>query len=131
MNKKVNSTCPTSNIEPGNLRKDVGYVNHPTIIRKIVLKSSVSTVTTGTCSTNKRFIEACVRKATPVEKPKLFKGFTNWRGCGKINMGKREFIQHIYNTHNGIALPSSFINRPPWVDYIHFYTEEAEMYYRA
>ena len=80
-------------------------------------------------STDKKFVEACVRKATPIEKLKLFNGFTNWCGCGKINMGKREFIHHIYNIHNGIALPSSFINRPPWVDYIHFHTEEAEMYY--
>ena len=45
VNKKVNSTCPTTNIEPGNLRKDVGYANHPTITRRIILKSSVSTVT--------------------------------------------------------------------------------------
>ena len=81
------------------------------------------------CSTNKRFVEACVRKATPVEKIRLFKGYTNWCGCGKINMGKREFIQHIYNIHNGIALPSSYINRPPWIDLIQFYTDEAEMYY--
>ena len=81
------------------------------------------------CATNKRFVEACVRKATPVEKIRLFKGYTNWCGCGKINMGKREFIQHIYNIHNGIALPSSYINRPPWIDLIQFYTDEAEMYY--
>ena len=44
-------------------------------------------------------------------------------------MGKREFIQHIYNIHNGIALPSSYINRPPWIDLIQFYTDEAEIYY--
>ena len=81
-----------------------------------------------TCSTNKRIIEAWFRKAIQVEKLKLFKGFTNLSGSGKINMGKREFFHNIYNTKSGIALPSSFINRPPWVDYIHFYKEE-QMYY--
>ena len=43
---------------------------------------------------------------------------------------ERENSFTTYTTsHNGIALPSSFINRSPWVDYIHFHTEEAEIYY--
>ena len=31
-------------------------------------------------STNKKFVEACIRKATPIEKLKLFNGFTNLYG---------------------------------------------------
>ena len=34
-------------------------------------------------SMNKRFIESETKKATPIEKLKLFHGFKNWCECGK------------------------------------------------
>ena len=45
VNKKVNSTYPTTKINPGNLRKGVGSVNRPTTSRITVQKSNASTVT--------------------------------------------------------------------------------------
>ena len=45
MSKMVNSTYPTTKINPGNLRKGVRSVNRPTTSRITVQKSSASTVT--------------------------------------------------------------------------------------
>ena len=28
-----------------------------------------------------------------------------------------------------IALPNSFLNRPPWIDWVFFYSDEAESFY--
>ena len=39
--------------------------------------------------------------------------------------------KNVKQIHNGIALPKSILNRPPWVDYIFFYSDEAEEYYAA
>ena len=36
---------------------------------------------------------------------------------------------HVNEIHSGIALPNSFLNRPPWIDWIFFYSDEAESFY--
>ena len=82
-------------------------------------------------SINWKFIDATLRRATPIEKLKKYEGFTNWCACGDITLNKNEYIKHVKQIHNGIALPKSILNRPPWVDYVFFYSDEAEEYYAA
>ena len=80
-------------------------------------------------SINKRFIESETKKATPIEKLKLFHGFTNWCACGKTDLTKSKFIKHVRDIHDGIVLPNCYLNRPPWIDRIFFYSDEAEIFY--
>ena len=42
---------------------------------------------------------------------------------------KKTYIKHVKQIHNGIALPKSILNRPPWVDYVFFYSDEVEELY--
>ena len=70
---------------------------------------------------NWKFIDATLRKATPIEKLKKYEGFTNWCACGATTLDKNAYIKHVKQIHNGIALPKSITNRPPWVDYVFFY----------
>ena len=80
-------------------------------------------------SINKRFIESETKKATPIEKLKLFHGFTNWCACGKTDLTKSKFIKHVRDIHDGIVLPNFYLNRPPWIARIFFYSDEAEIFY--
>ena len=76
-----------------------------------------------------KLTEVTVRKAIPLEKLLLLEGFSNWCGCGETGMNKHQYIKHIKDYHDGIALPSSILNRPPWVDWVFFYSDEAEILY--
>ena len=49
--------------------------------------------------------------------------------CGKTDLPKSKFIKHVRDIHDGIALPNSYLNRPPWIDHIFFYSDEAEIFY--
>ena len=82
-------------------------------------------------SINWKFIDATLRKATPIEKLKKYEGFTNWCACGETTLNKNTYIKHVKQIHNGIALPKCILNIPSWVDYIFFYSDEAEEYYAA
>ena len=82
-------------------------------------------------SINWKFIDATLRKATPIENLKKYEGFTNWCACGATTLNKNQYIKHVKQIHNGIALPKSILNRPPWVDYVFFYSDEAEEFYAA
>jgi len=51
--------------------------------------------------------------------------------CGTITLNKNAYIKQVKQIHNGIALPKSILNRSLWVDYVFFYSDEAEKYYAA
>ena len=80
-------------------------------------------------STDKRFIDAEVRNTTPINKIKLIYGLSNWCICGKTRLIKKEYIKHTKSIHEGMALKLGLLNRPPWVDWIFIYSDEAEAYY--
>ena len=46
-----------------------------------------------------------------------------------IKSRKKAFIKHVQNAHQGIILPETYVNQPPWVDWIFFYSDEAEIFY--
>ena len=75
---------------------------------------------------NYKFIDATLKTATPHEKLKLFDGLSNTCACGKYGLKKIDFLKHVKTFHNGIALPKSNVNRPPWYEWIFFYSDEAE-----
>ena len=80
---------------------------------------------------NIKHVEVTVRKSIPIENLKLIEGFSNWCGCGTTGLGNKSFIKHVKDKHNGIVLSSSILNRPPWIDFIFFYTDEAEILYQG
>ena len=80
-------------------------------------------------STDIRFVETGIKKSTPIIKLKLFNGFSNWCACGETGLTKKKYIKHVNEIHSGIALPNSFLNRPPWIDWVFFYSDEAESFY--
>ena len=69
------------------------------------------------------------KKATSIRKLKLIHGFTNWCTFGKTDLPKTKFIKHVRDIHDGIALPNSYLNRPPWIDRIFFDSDEEEIFY--
>ena len=60
------------------------------------------------------------------EKLNLLTGFSNWCPCGKTGLTNKEFKRHISLEHDGYALPNSILNRPPWVDWVDFYTKKVK-----
>ena len=50
----------------------------------------------------------------------------NLDGEFKSGLKKKDFLNHVKTIHNGIALPKSYLNRPPWYEWIFFYSDEAE-----
>ena len=57
---------------------------------------------------------------------------TKWRKAFKEKQkleNKKAFIKHVQNSHQGITLPETYVNQPPWVDWIFFYSDEAEIFY--
>ena len=80
-------------------------------------------------STNKRFIESVKLKITPIEKLKLFHGFPNWCVFGKTDLKINKFIKHIKDVHDVISIPNGYLNQPPWIDRICFYSDEEVIYY--
>ena len=77
-------------------------------------------------SINLKFIDSSLKRGTPFEKLKLFDGLANTCACGESGLKKGAFIKHIKEYHNGIALPVSQTNQPPWYDWIFFYSDAAE-----
>ena len=77
-------------------------------------------------SINLKFIDSSLKRGTPFEKLKLFDGLANICVCGEYGLKKGAFIKHIKQYHNGIALPLSQTNQPPWYDWIFFYSDAAE-----
>ena len=77
-------------------------------------------------SINLKFIDSSLKKGTPYQKLKLFDGLKNTCACGEYGLKKKAFIKQIKEYHNGIALPLSQVNQPPWYDWIFFYSDEAE-----
>ena len=75
---------------------------------------------------NYKFIDATLKTATPYERLKLFDGLSNTCACGVYGLKKKDFLNHVKTIHNGIALPKSYLNRPPWYEWIFFYSDEAE-----
>ena len=35
-----------------------------------------------------------------------------------VETGIKKYIKHVNEIHSGIALPNSFLNRPPWIDWV-------------
>ena len=66
------------------------------------------------------FIGVTLMKASPIVKLKEYQGFINWLACGDIALNKKEYIKHVKQIYNGIAIPKSLLNRPPLVDYLFF-----------
>ena len=71
--------------------------------------------------------EVVVKKGIPIGKLKLLKGFSNWCFCGQTGLTNKEFLRHIKVEHNGMALPTSVLNRPPWINWVDFYSDESEV----
>lgn len=67
-----------------------------------------------------------VKKAIPYSEMQLYKGLTNWCGCGVIDLYTKDFICHTKEHHHGIIQKNSQLNRPPWLDLIHFLNDEIE-----
>ena len=74
-----------------------------------------------------KLTEVVVKKGIPIGKLKLLKGFSNWCFCGQTGLTNKEFLRHIKVEHNGMALPTSVLNRPPWIDWVDFFSDEAEV----
>jgi len=68
-----------------------------------------------------------LRNPVKREKLNLLTGFTNWYHCGKIGITNKEFKRHISLEYGGYALPNSILNKPPLVDWMDFYSDEAEI----
>ena len=71
--------------------------------------------------------EVVVKKGIPIGKLKLLKGFSNWCFCGQTGLTNKEFLRHIKVEHNGMALPTSVLNRPHWIDLVDFFSYKAEV----
>ena len=74
-----------------------------------------------------RLTEVILMKPIKREKLKLLRDFSNWCPCGKTGLTNKEFKCHIFMEHDGYELPNSILNRPPWVDLVDFYSDEAEI----
>ena len=68
-----------------------------------------------------------MRNPVKREKLNLLTGFLNLVPVGKTGLTNKEFKRHISLEHDGYALPNSILNRPPWVDWVDFYSDEAEI----
>ena len=68
-----------------------------------------------------------VKKGIPIEKLKLLKGFSNWCFCAQTGLADKEFRRYITNEHNGMALLTIVLNRPPWIERVDFFSDEAEV----
>ena len=42
------------------------------------------------------------------------------------DLPKREFERHVKESHRGIVLKDSQINRPPWMDWVFYSNDELE-----
>ena len=71
-------------------------------------------------------INLLVGKAIPYHEVPLYKGLTNWCGCGTIDLNSKDLICHVKEHHHGVIQKNSQLNRPPWLDLIKYLTEEIE-----
>ena len=76
-----------------------------------------------------RFVDAGIAKPKHLKELKLINGLFNRCGCGESSLTKKAFIKHVQDAHQGITLPETYVNQPPWVDWIFFYSDEAEIFY--
>ena len=74
-----------------------------------------------------RLTEVVLRKPVPKQKLKLLIGFSNWCPGGKTCLTNKEFLRHISIEHDEYALPNIILNRPPWVNWVDFYSDETEI----
>jgi hypothetical protein len=74
-----------------------------------------------------RLTKVVLRKPVPKQKLKLLIGFSNWCLYGKTGLDNKEFLRHISIEHDDYALPNIVLNREPWVDWVDFYSDEAEI----
>jgi len=74
-------------------------------------------------------LDANLKHNTAARKLKLIDGLSNSCSCGKADLDKQDFIKHIKESHKGVALSSSKLNRPPWLDWILYYDDDMELLY--
>ena len=72
------------------------------------------------------YLNVLTEKDIPHRDLILYDGLSNWCGCGVIDMGKNFFINHVNEHHKGIILKNSQLNRPPWLDFIKFKSDQLE-----
>ena len=56
-------------------------------------------------------INLLVERASPYMNFTFYKGLTNWRGCGQIDMETNDFIAHLKEHHKGVVIKNSQLNR--------------------
>ena len=76
-----------------------------------------------------RFVDAGIAKPKHLKELKLINGLSNRCGCGESSLTKKAFIKHVQNAHQGITLPETYVNQPPWAYWIFFYSDVAEIFY--
>jgi len=77
-----------------------------------------------------KVVEVELKKPKKITRIPLLDGFINDCGCEEeFMLRKREFITHINTMHGGLAPPHTLINKPYWIDYIAFFSEEIELLY--
>ena len=73
-----------------------------------------------------KLMQVYVKKEIPLSRFTLYGGFSNWCGCGEIDLGNDVFSDHVKRHHHGKIPVNSHLNRPFWLDWINFNSEEIE-----
>lgn len=73
-------------------------------------------------------IDVLIKKRTALQKIPIISGFSNVCGCTQVDdVDSKWFIEHIKKEHNGYIPPLSQINKPPWVGWVIFDSDETEL----
>ena len=65
-------------------------------------------------------VDVLVKKETELTKLQLLDQFMHSCVCGKIQLRKEQFINHINKKHEGMVPTRSQINEPPWINAVLF-----------
>ena len=67
-----------------------------------------------------------LKRNTPLGRFTLYNGLSNFCSYGVIDLGKDIFYKHVKRKLNGIIQINSQVNRPFWMDWIKFRSENLE-----
>ena len=77
-----------------------------------------------------KHVDRIILRETPIERTPLLDGFVSLCGCGNVDILERNsFVSHINRGHYGIVPPSTCLNQPPWIQLVHFVSDEIEDLY--
>lgn len=75
---------------------------------------------------NWKYVNVLVEHDIPSKQLILYEGLSNWCGCGKQDLSKRDFLGHTADHHHGMIKKNSQINRPFWLDWVFYPDEDLE-----